>query len=620
VYTGTGDQVVLLDRNAALSGGWDAGFTTQSSTSTIDGQGARRGMTVNLGITTVVERFIVQNGNGGSYGGGIHNGGTLTLNDCTVSGNAVSSGEYYGAGGGIYNYGPLTLNSSTVSGNHAAGYGGGIFNRQGALATLNNSTVSGNAANYGGGVFNDVGIVTLQNCVFLENTGRRGGGIYSNGGAVTVNDCAVSDNRVNSTGGGIYNSQGAVTLNNSAVNGNTASGSGGGIFNEGGWDAGTVTLNNSTVSGNTADEYCGGVVNGGPLVLNNATLTSNTARISGGGLCNGSVTLRNSILSGNIADSAPECYAATITSAGYNLIGNTSDCIFSPGTGDLTDVDPVLDPLAGSPAYHPLLLDSPAVNGGNPAGCSDDKGNPLPADQRGRPRFGRCDIGAYELQPLGFSTKSSSVPVVSPLEPVTYTIALRNDGLVDISGVRVTDTLPISLTYTLGSLAATSGIADYADGVITWAGTVSAGIGVSVTFGADVGSECGVIQNQAIISGGGEIFTRTATTQVNCPPVADAGPDQDVGTLALVTLDGSGSFDPDGHLPLAYLWTQTGGPAMTLSDPAVVSPTFAAPSARTVLTFTLIVTDNLSLASAPDQVVIAVLYRVYLPLVLRNYP
>lgn len=42
-YTGTGSEVVLLDSNVTLSGGWDGGFTTQSGTSTIDGEASRRG-------------------------------------------------------------------------------------------------------------------------------------------------------------------------------------------------------------------------------------------------------------------------------------------------------------------------------------------------------------------------------------------------------------------------------------------------------------------------------------------------------------------------------------------------------------------------------------------------
>jgi hypothetical protein len=108
-------------------------------------------------------------------------------------------------------------------------------------------------------------------------------------------------------------------------------------------------------------------------------------------------------------------------------------------------------------------------------------------------------------------------------------------------------------------------------------------------------------------------------TMTNQPPVADAGEDQTVATLALVTLDGSGSTDPDADYPLTYRWTQSGGGLVTLSDSGVVSPTFTAPTNPGVLTFTLTVTDSLGLpAPAPDEVVIAVTgYRLYLPLVVR---
>jgi hypothetical protein len=95
-------------------------------------------------------------------------------------------------------------------------------------------------------------------------------------------------------------------------------------------------------------------------------------------------------------------------------------------------------------------------------------------------------------------------------------------------------------------------------------------------------------------------------TGTNLPPLANAGPDQTVVGGATVTLDGSASADPDGHLPLSYRWTRTGGPAVVLSSNTISRPTFTAPGTPTVLTFSLRVTDSLGLGSTPDQVVITV--------------
>jgi hypothetical protein len=107
----------------------------------------------------------------------------------------------------------------------------------------------------------------------------------------------------------------------------------------------------------------------------------------------------------------------------------------------------------------------------------------------------------------------------------------------------------------------------------------------------------------------------------NRTPVADAGVDQTVKLHTLVTLNGSGSADPDGHEPLTYQWTQTNGPVVTLSHATAASPTFTAPAGPTMLIFRLTVTDSLGAASdAPDEVVITVEkydYDVYLPQVLR---
>ena len=77
-------------------------------------------------------------------------------------------------------------------------------------------------------------------------------------------------------------------------------------------------------------------------------------------------------------------------------------------------------------------------------------------------------------------------------------------------------------------------------------------------------------------------------------PQADAGADQNVGEKTVVTLDGSGSDDPDGTY-LYYWWQQlSAGTTVTLSDPTINKPTFIAPAVGSNgerLEFELTVTD-----------------------------
>ena len=126
-----------------------------------------------------------------------------------------------------------------------------------------------------------------------------------------------------------------------------------------------------------------------------------------------------------------------------------------------------------------------------------------------------------------------------------------------------------------------------------------------VTVGGLINGREYVFEVRAVNAlGKGEAETVTATPHVVAPPpppppasnspTADAGPDQlGVREGALVTLDGSGSSDPDDD-PLRYLWNQLSGEPVVLSSQNVVNPTFTAPrglTADAVLIFRLLVTD-----------------------------
>lgn len=405
VYTGSGIQVLLLTIDAYLSGGWDNTFDHPGGMSVIDGQNARRGLTVETGVTAVLERFILQNGSG-EYpgGGGITTRGSLTLNQCLVQNNSA----YQGAG--IRNSGWLVVNDSTLDHN------------------------------------------------ITENAGM-----------------------VDGYGGALYHFGPSAVLNNVTISRNTASYGSGGIRNEGG----TVTLSSVTSS-----ENIGG--------------------ISGGG----TTRLKNSLLS----NAGYDCENTTLLSGGYNLIAH-DHCAFAPATGDQVNVNPKLGTFEGQPGFYPLLRRSPAVNAGNPSGCADHNGALLTQDQRGKPRAGVCDIGAYEAQPLLFSEKKVNPDSAEREETVEYSIVLINE-ISAVGQAAITDKLPEGISYITGSLHATTGSYAYGDGSITWTGAVTTTEIVTITFGATVNANAGygiTVVNSALISSTHEIFARSAAFDV--PPM-----------------------------------------------------------------------------------------------------
>jgi hypothetical protein len=78
--------------------------------------------------------------------------------------------------------------------------------------------------------------------------------------------------------------------------------------------------------------------------------------------------------------------------------------MLNPLRGDapnvITGMDPMLGPLAdngGPTETQALAPGSPAIDAGKP-GPADGRGTHCPpTDQRGVPRMGRCDLGAYEF-------------------------------------------------------------------------------------------------------------------------------------------------------------------------------------------------------------------------------
>ena len=103
---------------------------------------------------------------------------------------------------------------------------------------------------------------------------------------------------------------------------------------------------------------------------------------------------------------------------------------------------------------------------------------------------------------MSWSDKRVEPKVADPGQLVTYTLRLRNTGEGDASAEMV-DVLPSGIDYVPGSLWASGGEVEYANGVVTWQGEVISSGMVLVRYGALVGGDLSTgfrIRNVATIT------------------------------------------------------------------------------------------------------------------------
>ncbi len=341
--------------------------------------------------------------------------------------------------------------------------------------------------------------VEIERFIISHCHSTTGGGIEVIQSSLTLRNSAVVKNSADS-GGGIYLDRSYLKLVNVTVGDNSVSRSGAGIFVYGGYANSTIDLYNTTISQNRDV----GLFN---------TL-------------DGVVNIRNSIIAGN---NGWDCAGGYLTSAGYNLIGDEEDCFNTLEEGDLVGQGDPFGPLELEQGVYPLLPGTPAIDGGNPAGCLDDTGNAIQFDQRGLGRYQGCDSGAYELQPLGYSTKASAPGEIYLGEQADFIITLQNPSQTEIAGVQVRDEIPIpeQVQYVQGSLTATSGSASYQDGAIVWNGDVPANGSVVISFTVDGGWLQTTATNTAVIDDGRETLYRTADLHIKPFHIAGKVTDSD---------------------------------------------------------------------------------------------
>jgi len=336
------DQI-LINKNLTIAGPGAGMLTVRNGA----GPGVNfRIFEVASGVTAAISGLTISDGKltGGNGGGGILNIGNLTLSNSIVNGNLTQFRS-----GGIHNAGNLTVTNSTITENFAAEEGGGIYSHRGTVI-ITDSIVSLNTGGKGGGIFITTGTLELTNSSLIRNY--------------------ATNSTNNASGGGLF-----IFISDLGI-------------------PGSATLTNSTVSGNRVDlctrqdplscspGFSTGIYNNGSLKLMNSTVADNIV---------GTYDARNSIIAGNTD--------GTLISQGYNLIkNNAGTTITGDTTGNIvgTNTAPIdarlssLGFYGGPTQTHALLTGSPAINTGNTAT------SPV-TDQRGAPRVGAADIGAFEL-------------------------------------------------------------------------------------------------------------------------------------------------------------------------------------------------------------------------------
>jgi len=337
---------------------------------TIDADQQSRVFNIGSNANVALGGLINTNGNNSLGGGGILNGGTLVMMNCTVS-ESRTSGYSNSTGGGILNRGTLTAIDCTITKNTSGEGGGGISN-SGTL-TVKGGTISSNATpgGRGGGLSNYGGynaILTVSGVQISNNTAHCGGGISSHSNNMaTVTNSVISGNSTRdrigseSQGGGIDGFR-ALTVTGCEIVGNSAS-QGGGIYYSGdsGKNTYIMTLRDSKITNNAATSSRSaprgaGISNAGRMTIENSIIAGNIAAplrdaAFGGGIHNGDVsisrsdsalTITNSVIAGNSAPTGGGIYSGyrdrdalsiiNSTIAGNSAVSNGGGITYNDGT------------------------------------------------------------------------------------------------------------------------------------------------------------------------------------------------------------------------------------------------------------------------------------------------
>ena len=447
VYTGTGSEVVLLDKTVSLLGGWSgapSGVVVRDPVayeSVLDGQNARRVVKITAhGVT--LDGLTIRRGNASgtgaecndapdaACGGGIFvRGRNVSITNNRVVDNVADAappgGWRVGHGGGIMSYyaDNLTVTGNLIARNRggtaSAGKGGGIEMYAGTGARFSDNRIVENVATTGV----DAG---------------WGGGIACTGwGSTSVIERNVfSGNRASANLGASHGNSFYTWYHESDVRGNAMSSDAQGTAVYLGFFAGTFDGNTARAGADSrvvrvVDGYLGGVsmtnnvIAGGaateqvvhvdgyaeyPVV---ALIEHNT--ISGNGDTvgvfvdeYGTATMMNNIVSG---------HATGLTTLDNGAIFAGHTLFFANSDDGIRGTDPIDgDPnFVNAPAgdFH-IQAGSAAIGAGNDTGVVTD------IDGEARPGLGGIDVGADELAAWKFDFGTQGSPVETGFAQVTH--------------------------------------------------------------------------------------------------------------------------------------------------------------------------------------------------------
>jgi len=231
------------------------------------------------GICVGLKSSVIMNGgsisnNGSTKSGNYYiGGGAYICGNFKMTGGAIDSNSAI-CGGGMSLNGTAEITGGELNGNKAIDQGGGIFIQSfydpQTVLNISNASISGNSAAYGGGIMNN-GFNTSAPAAMESATDAHSAVIIGKGAKINENHAQVA--------GGILNSAGNLTINDGEICNNTADNYAGGIYNysttyTSGKTFGYLLMNGGTISGNKTP-IAGGIYNYGKCTINNGTITSN---------------------------------------------------------------------------------------------------------------------------------------------------------------------------------------------------------------------------------------------------------------------------------------------------------------------------------------------------------